>query len=431
MLRRLHRIVTDRDRPAAAGSEQPRHFFVHVASLTSTKTADGLVDPKLVLSWLLGQLGASGAMIGLLVPIRESLALLPQVAIAGRIARLRRRKGIWAGAALAQGLAAAGMGVAAVLLEGRAAAIAIVLMLVLLATARSFASVTYKDVLGQTVSRRTRGTATGSAATLSSAFVLGYGALFATGLVPLSIRSVAIGLLVAGGLFAGASVLFMGLEEEPRDVEDGRDGGRSLPAQLRLLRERPQLRRFIGVRALLVATALSPPFLVALGVEGGGDAGEGQALGSLGPYVIASALASLVSGYVWGRLADRSSRRTLQAAGALGALTLGGAAAMAALAPETAARTWAIAALLTAISLAHQGVRLGRSTHLVDMAPEGDRAAYTALSNTAIGAVLIAGGVLGLVADAAGLPVTLGVLAGLCALAVASGQRLEEVQGGR
>lgn len=430
MLRRLHRTVTDRDRLAPDGSLQPRHFFVHVASLTSTKTADGLVDPKLVLSWLLGQFGASGALIGLLVPIRESLALLPQVAIAGRIARRPRRKGIWAGAALVQGLAAAGMGASALLLEGRAAAIAIVLLLVVLATARSFASVTYKDVLGQTVSRRTRGTATGSAATLSSAFVLGYGALFATGLVPLSIRSVAIGLVVAGALFAGASILFMGLEEEPRDVgdEDGGEGG--LSGQLRLLRERTQLRRFIGVRALLVATALSPPFLVALGVESRGGEGAGRALGSLGPYVIASALASLVSGYVWGRLADRSSRRTLQAAGALGALTLGAAAALGAGAPDGIG-TWSIAGLLAAISLAHQGVRLGRSTHLVDMAPEGDRAAYTALSNTAIGAVLIAGGALGLVADAAGLPATLGVLAGLCALAAAFGQRLEEVQGGR
>ena len=43
----------------------------------------------------------------------------------------------------------------------------------------------------------------------------------------------------------------------------------------------------------------------------------------------------------------------------------------------------------------HQGVRLGRTTHVVDMADEDSRAAYTALSNTIIGVVLLAGGIFG------------------------------------
>lgn len=54
----------------------------HVASLSMTKIADGLIDPKLMLSWLLTSLGAPAVFAGVLVPIRESGALLPQMFMA-------------------------------------------------------------------------------------------------------------------------------------------------------------------------------------------------------------------------------------------------------------------------------------------------------------------------------------------------------------
>jgi hypothetical protein len=53
--------------------------LIHLASLSMTKIGDGLVDPKLVLSWALNAAGAPQAAIGLLVPLRESLAMLPQI----------------------------------------------------------------------------------------------------------------------------------------------------------------------------------------------------------------------------------------------------------------------------------------------------------------------------------------------------------------
>ena len=59
----------------------------------------------------------------------------------------------------------------------------------------------------------------------------------------------------------------------------------------------------------------------------------------------------------------------------------------------------------------------------------GDRkAVYTALSNTLIGVLLLAGGGLGLIADLAGVPVVLALLAGLSAAAVLTALRLSEVQ---
>ena len=89
---------------------------------------------------------------------------------------------------------------------------------------------------------------------------------------------------------------------------------------------------------------------------------------------------------------------------------------------------WGLPAVIFALMLAYQGVRLGRSTHLVDMATQDTRAAYTALSNTIIGLLLAAGGAFSLVAEYAGVSVVIGVLAAMSALSVLAGLGLEEVQ---
>jgi hypothetical protein len=75
-------------------------------------------------------------------------------------------------------------------------------------------------------------------------------------------------------------------------------------------------------------------------------------------------------------------------------------------------------------------VRLGRSTHLVDMAGKTDRALYTALSNTAIGLLLLAGGAFALLAEAFGPGSVLVVFAVMTGLAVLAALRLDEVQQG-
>ena len=120
-----------RDIPETACQEQPGNFLKHVLSLAATKTGDGFADPKLVLSWLLSTLGAPAFAIGLLVPVREAGALLPQLVIAGWIRSLQRRKWVWAVGSLVQGLAVLGMAFSAVRLEGSAAGWAILALLAL------------------------------------------------------------------------------------------------------------------------------------------------------------------------------------------------------------------------------------------------------------------------------------------------------------
>ena len=71
---------------------------------------------------------------------------------------------------------------------------------------------------------------------------------------------------------------------------------------------------------------------------------------------------------------------------------------------------------------------MGRSTHLVDMADADTRAAYTALSNTIVGVLLIAGGIFGIVAAVAGEATVLALFSVMCLGAALTALGLEEVQ---
>jgi hypothetical protein len=80
------------------------------------------------------------------------------------------------------------------------------------------------------------------------------------------------------------------------------------------------------------------------------------------------------------------------------------------------------------LSVAHAGVRLGRKTHLIDMATADNRASYVAVSNTFIGVMLLLGGAFGGLASAAGPAAAILVLSLLSLAAAAVAWRLQEVQ---
>lgn len=410
-------VVSDPDKKGGLENKaldaEPGNFIRHVLSLSATKVADGLISPKLVLSWLLTSLGAGAFWTGLLVPTRESLALLPQIFTAPRIASRPVRKWFWAGGSLVQGAAALGIGIVAFTLEGAAAGAAVVALLAILALARSVCSASYKDILGKTVGKSRRGTATGIAGSVSSIGVLIFAILLMTGWID-RLPLVEGAILLAAALWFLGGTLFLTLKEFPSETDDTPGTG----AQFGLLREEPQLRLFILARALLVGTALAPPFLVMLQPDG--------ALGALGALVLASALASLLSSFVWGRLSDRSSRRVLIYSGIAGALALLAVAAVAVL--DLAETPFLIPTLLFALMIAYQGVRQGRSTHLVDMAGEERRAAFTALSNTIVGLVLIGAGAVSAGIGAISVPLVITLFAVMCCAGAVVSARLEEVQ---
>jgi MFS family permease len=244
--------------------------------------------------------------------------------------------------------------------------------------------------------------------------------------VPLTPLSISLAIAVAGGLWLLAAVLFQGLDERASDERAGDTGGeereRGPAALLRPLWRDPQLQRFIVSRGLLTSTALAPPFVVMLSAT----ASE-RGLAHLGPLVLSASAASIVSSYVWGRLSDRSSRLTMMVAGALATLALGGIALVGAWTGGLGGAAGAVVAVFV-VQIAYEGARAGRKLHLTDMAGDDQRARYTALSNTIIAIILLATSGIGAVAQSAGVPAVLGLLAVASGVSVVVTAGLEDVQ---
>ena len=413
--RTVHRLVA-KDASDASQAEA-RQTAIHVASLSATKLADGLIDPKLILSWLLNALGAPGYLIGALVPVREAGALLPQLALSRIIEARRVRKWIWALGSAIQGLAALAMAGAAFLLDGALAGWAILAALACLATARAACSASYKDILARTVAKGARGSVSGLAGMIGAAAVLTFAAALSLGVLPKDQGVIALALASAGGLWIFAAVLFTRLDEQPTDATKGD----RRKAVLQPLKEDPQLRIYIATRALLIATALAPPFLIVMSGR------EGQSTSDLGVFVLSSAAATILSSYVWGRSADRSSRMTLATGGAIAAAIYAAAALVGWFGPG-ALDVWLSAAFIFVAQIAYEAARAGRKTHLTDMDAGGRRPAYTALSNTMIGVLLLLGGGFGALSDAAGPAAVLALFALMCLAGAAAALSLREVQ---
>ncbi len=398
------------------GETQSRNGLRHIVSLSMTKVADGLIDPKLVLAWLLTVLGAPAVYAGALVPIREAGALLPQMPLASVVRNRAVRKWIWVLGSAGQGAAAGLIVLAALTLDGAAAGLAICGALALLALCRAACSVSYKDILGKTVPKSQRGAVTGLAGSVSAIGVVVFALLLMSGLA--QSRGVIIGAIALAALLWGiAALLFSGITEEPSTQTDASGPG------FALLKDAPDLRRFIIVRGLLVSTALAPPYLVVLSGQG-----EDGTLGQLGALVLASAVASFLSSYVWGRLSDLSSKTVMMLAGVLGAAAM--LVAVAFWAAGLAAEVWAMPSVLFVLMIAYHGVRQSRSTYLVDLAPEDQRAAYAAVSNTVIGTLLLLAGVVGGGAALLGAQATLVVFAAMAIAAACVAWGLPEVEEG-
>jgi hypothetical protein len=404
---------------------EEQNFVCQVVAQALSKTGDVLADSKVVLPWLLGTVGAPAFMVGLLVPIREALALLPQILVGGAIRRFPVRKGFWTASSLVEGLCVVLMGVVAILgLRGAAAGWTIVGLLVVFSAARGVASIAAKDTLGKTVSKGRRGRVSGYAATLSGFVAVAVGAYLA--LSPESARPdwVLYAVIVAAGVsWFAAAASFALINEYPGATEGGRGIGDLLREQIMLLLRDAELRRFLLARALMIATALVGPVYVSLAQQG-----TARSLDGLGWLVIASGLASALGASVWGALSDRSSRLTMALAAALaGVLGLTVLVLLTAF-PPLGGNIAFFAAVLFVLGVAHAGVRIGRKTHVVDLAGGDRKAEYVALSNTIIGVLLLAMGGLASVLMGIGLTVAVAVLSVVALVGAAMALTLRHAQ---
>lgn len=401
--------------------EVPRNAGRLVGALTLQRAGDVVVDAKTVLAWLLAAVGAPAGLTGLLVPVREAGSLLPQASLVPWVRRFAVRKWLWVLGAAGQAAAVAAMAVVAATTTGALAGWAVLAALTVFAVARSVSSIAAKDVMGRTVPKGRRGRVIGAATVTSGLVAITLGA---------AIRVVG-GEQVGAGLFAwmlvagvlvwvAAGMVFATVTEAPGDRDNGLDR-RWLGHAVHLLRRDAPFRRFVVTRTMLLVSALTPPFVVALAAR------ESSAqVGQLGPFVIAGGVAAVIGGPLWGRMSDRSSRQVMM-------LSAGGAAAVVALLLGTLAidgvrsATWLYPLAYLLLALAHTGARVGRKTYVVDLGEGNRRTDYVATANSAMGVLLLVTGGVSAALAQLGIVVSLGFLAVLGACGVLAARGLPEI----
>ncbi len=368
----------------------PRNFFVYLASNTLTKLGDALANPKTVLAWVMAAVGAPTAMVAMLVPLRESGSLLPQLALGARGAPpppAQARSGCWA--AGLQAAAILGCAVAAALLTGVAAGAVILACVAVFALARSLNSIASKDLVGKTIPKGRRG----RLGRLCRRYIgsADPGA-WACGSPPAS-RARTIPVFYAA-LLAGAALtwllamaVFSTLQEQPGETAGGQQrlaGGPRTPgpagARPRLppLRHHPLAAAVLGADGALLRGAGPGPRqrrrLAAGHLPGGRRSGLQPVGAGVGDH---------------GRpLQPQGDDRRRPADGGPGHRRV----RLMRLRPGLAAASWLFPAFFFALGVAHAGVRAGRKTYLVDLAGGVKRTDYVAVSNTVIGGVLLAVG---------------------------------------
>lgn len=406
--RRIHRLLAGdddtTDLPAGVVDELPGNAAKLVGALSATSAGDAVVDPKTVLAWLLTGVGVPLGFVAMLVPVREAGSLVPQVAIAPFVRRLAIRKWAWAVSALTQATMVVVVAIAATTLTGAPAGWVVLGAVAGFAIARSVASMVSKDVLGKTVPEGRRGSVSGVAAAVSGLAAVAIGSVIAVVGGADTPTSLLAWLLVGGaGMFVAVAAAVATIAEPPGERDTVADRA-TVGDMVSLLRSDAALRRFVVVRALLFVTALSPPFVVVM-------AAGGDRVG-LGPFVVASGMAALVAAPAWGRLADLSSRRVMAAAAGLGAVVVV-AYLLVGFVSGGRAPAWVGVGAYFLLAVAHGGARIGRKVYVVDMAEGNRRTDYVAVSNTAIGLLLLVVGGLGAALSALGPEWSLGLLAAM------------------
>src|SRR5690606_8098516 len=124
MTEKLYSGVVKRDHDAEA--ELPDDVRRHlpgnglrlVLAHTLQSSGDQTVNASTVLPWLFAALGVPSALVGMLVPIRESLSMLPQALLTPLVLRVRHRKWVFVAGAIVQAATVAVMAGTAAVGEG-------------------------------------------------------------------------------------------------------------------------------------------------------------------------------------------------------------------------------------------------------------------------------------------------------------------------
>lgn len=377
------------------------NYLVFLFGGLITQISDVLSSTKTILVWVMNGLGAPVFLTALLVPIRESGSMLPQVFLVKFFSQRSKRLPLWIMGARIQAASLIIIGIASLFLKGTIIGIIVVILVALFSFGRSLCSLSSKDIIGRTIPKKIRGSLTGYTQAISGAAVLVLGLWFQVANFEITILSYII--ITAGILWLLASYIYSYLVEPATEIMS--DTSNSLSKLLSTLKSDTTLQRFIIARALLLCSALTTPFYVMLAQQSGIES-----LGVLGLFIIVTGIAGIVSAPFWGHLADHSSGKVMAYAGFMSSLLVVLVIAAPYIYPLISVSWLFYTLIIFLVTVAHNGVRIGRKTYIINSAEGEKRLHYISISNTLIAIVLLFVGLLSSALATLSLSLALGLL---------------------
>ncbi|WGD34005.1 MFS transporter [Olleya sp. YS] len=394
MLEKLYRYLNNEtgervctDITDEACKHVPKNYFLLIFSSVFTKLGDTLSNPKTVLTWLMSYVNAPIYLISLIVPIRESGSMVPQVFLSRYVNRQSIRKWIWVVGSFLQFLAIASIGFIALFFEGTTAGWLIILAVIIFSLSRSICSLSSKDVTGKCIPKTRRGKLKGYTVSISGILVLLAGLyILYKSKSDATINFYSNLIFFASVTWLIAAIIYSRIKEFPSNIKSNEEES-SFISKLGLLKTDKHFRDFVIARSLLLCSALTAPYYVLLAQKY-----IGKEAYLLGLFIIAKGIASIISSPIWGKFADKSSKNVMAIAvliaSVLGIITF----FVITYFQSIRSLTWIYPIAFFILGIAHGGVRLGRKTYIVDMAKGNQRTNYVAVSNTVIGLILLVTG---------------------------------------
>lgn len=378
------------------------------------------MNAKVTLPWLITAIGAPASLVPLLVPLRESGSLIPQVFFSPWVQTFSLRKHVWIAGAIGQAACIAAMGLLILTQQGLAAGLALIALVALFSVAKSLTSLSSKDVIAKTIDKDWRGKLGGFSDGVSGIATLAGSIILVTqNTTGYNINQCAYAYFIASVLLLISTAMYYRIDE-PSDTSTQNDTD-SLQSRIKTCLSSATFRQFLCTRVCLLSSPLAAPFLVMMG-----SSDKESAFQTLGGFLLANAIANIVAGPIWGYAADLSSRKVMMLASLSSALVCISAAIIAYL--ELGGAAWIFPSLFLLLTVAHQGIRIGRQTYVINMAEGNQRTEYVAISNSLIGFALLACSGIGLLLLVVPIGLVVAMLSALAMFAILMAYRLPEVE---
>ncbi len=275
---------------------------------------DALIAPSLVLAWFINRLGAPNVLVGLLPALLAGGWFLPQMLVASRVQGLTHMMAWYRRVGVLRAVAVALLAVATVLLAGQP--VLLLLAFFFLYACYAFlggvTGIPWFEMVGKVIAPRRRGTFFGLrnfwGGVLALIAAIPIGAILSEDLWGLTFPynfALLFGItaiVVAAGVYFWTSIREPAATQVPPHVSVATLFRRGLAA----FRIDVDYRSFMVARILISLASIADPFYVVYA-----KTALGAPPATVGLYLGALSIASLLSNFFWSPLADRASNRML------------------------------------------------------------------------------------------------------------------------